>query len=88
MIKISAGIAYELNRPTTFASALDAQVGEKCLKKALYKKKFDKSCDKSQYATFGANFFFDHLMGLASALIAQFVFFFFFFFGGGGQKVP
>ena len=44
MIKISAGIAYEQNRPKGVAFALIAQLfffffffGEKCLKNALYK---------------------------------------------------
>ena len=43
MIKISVGIAYEQNRPTGVTSALRGQfvfLGEKCLKKALHKKKF------------------------------------------------
>ena len=43
MIKCSAGIAYEQNRPRGLASALIAQFvffGEQCLKNALYKKIF------------------------------------------------
>ena len=58
MIEISAGIAYEQNRPTGVASALIRFFGEKCLKNALYKKKIsDKICYKSQYATSGAKTF-------------------------------
>ena len=64
MIKISAGIACEQNRPTGVASALMAQFGF-LMKSALkmYCTIFfffflDKKCSKSQYATLGANFFF------------------------------
>ena len=61
MIKILACIAYEQNRPSGVASSLIAQIvffGEKCLKNSLYKIFFsDKSCYKSQYATFGAKSF-------------------------------
>ena len=78
MIKISAGIAYEQNQHTGVASALTAQFGflaKSALKMRCTKFCSDKSCDKSQYATFGIKHFFDRSKSLASALMAQFVFF-------------
>ena len=76
MIKISAGIAYEQNRPTGVASALNAQFVFFGVRNALYKNKFsDKSCYQSQYGTFVAKFFFDRPTSLASVLIAQLFFF-------------
>ena len=57
MIKISAGIAYEQNRPIGLASALNAQFG--LLVKSASKITFssDKSCYKSQYTTFDVKSF-------------------------------
>ena len=77
MIKISSGIAYEQNRSTGVSSALMAQFGflaKSGLKMRCTKFFSDKSCYKSQYATFDAKHFFDRPKGLASALMVQFGF--------------
>ena len=77
MIKISAGIAYEQNRPTGLASALIAQfgfLGEKCLKNALYKNNFQTKVVTNHNTQLLLKIFFDRPAGLASALIAQFGF--------------
>ena len=73
MIKISAGITYEQNRPTGVASALIAQFG--FLAKCALKMRYTKTQKLLQITI--CNFwckktFFDHPMGVASALIAQF----------------
>ena len=60
MIRISVSIAYEQNRPSGVASAPIAHIGflEKIALKILCTKFFsDKSCYKSQYATFGPQSF-------------------------------
>ena len=78
MKNISAGIAYEQNRPMGVASALIAQFvfffGEKCLKNVLYKKFFRQKLLQITIHNFWYKIFFDHTTGLASALIAQFSF--------------
>ena len=77
MIKISAGIAYEQNRPTGVTSALMAQfrfLAKTALKMPYTKHFSDISCCKSQYATLNAKYFFDRPKDLASALMAQFGF--------------
>ena len=77
MIKISVGIAYEQNQPTGVASALRAQfgfLGEKCLKNALYKKKFRQKLLQITMRNFWCKNIFDRPTGVASALLAQFGF--------------
>ena len=73
MIKFSAGIAYEQNRPTGVASALIAQFGFLVKGSLSVVQQFfpNRSCYKSHYTTFGAKFFFDCSTGLASALTAK-----------------
>ena len=76
MIKISATIAYEQNRLMGVASALRPQFSfltKSALKMPCTKFFSDKSCCKSQYATFAAKFFY-RATGLASALSGQFGF--------------
>ena len=77
MIKISAGIAYEQNRPTGVASALSAQFG--FLAKSALKMRFTQMFFRQKLLqitihNFGCKKFFDRPTGLASALIAQFGF--------------
>ena len=60
MIKFSAGIVYEQNRPTGVASALIAQFGvlaKSDLKMHCTKFFSDKNCCKLKYTTFVAKFF-------------------------------
>ena len=78
MIKISAGIAYEQNRPTGVASALIAKffffLAKSTLKMHCTKFFFRQKLLQITIRNFWCKNFFDPPMGVAPALIAQFGF--------------
>ena len=82
MLKILAGIAYEENWPLGVISALNAQFGflvKSALKMRCTNIFFRQKLLQITMHNFWCKIFFDHPTGLASALIAQFIFW---------QKVP
>ena len=78
---LSWDIAYEQNRPTGVASALNAQfvfLSKRALKMCCTKIVFRLKSLQIKICNFWCKFFFYRPMGLASALVAQLIFFFFF----------
>ena len=77
MIKISAGIAYEQNRPTGVASALRAQFGfweKSALKMHCTKPFFRQKLLQITICNFWCKDFFDRPTGVASVLMPLFGF--------------